>query len=78
MNSNQSSLDLPPISEAARALLCEVRFAGCRLTISATFKARELALELRKAGYVHIGETGYDLRLTGFGQAYLDRLMRAH
>lgn len=78
MKSNESILDLPSVSDPARALLREVRFAGGRLTVSATFVARGLALELRKAGYVHIGESGYDLRLTGFGQAYLDRLMRAH
>ncbi|MCI9865832.1 hypothetical protein RHIZ_07750 [Rhizobium skierniewicense] len=78
MKHESSTLELTPVSDAARAQLREVRFAGGKLSISATFEARAKALELRKAGYVNIGESGYDLRLTGLGQAYLDRLMRAH
>ncbi|WP_421360018.1 hypothetical protein [Agrobacterium rosae] len=78
MSASQNTLNLTPVAEASRALLREVRFAGGKMTIVSTFEARAKALELRKAGYVHIGETGYDLRLTGLGQAYLDMLMRAH
>lgn len=78
MSASQNTLDLKPVSEASRALLREVRFNGGKMTIVSSLEARAKALELRKAGYVHIGETGYDLRLTGFGQAYLDMLMRAH
>lgn len=78
MKHESNTLELKPVSDAARAQLREVRFAGGTLSISATLEARAKALELRKAGYVNIGESGYDLRLTGLGQAYLDRLMRAH
>jgi hypothetical protein len=78
LKTSESALNLTPISDAARAQLREVRAAGGNLTIPASFKARSLAQELKKAGYVQIGASGYDLRLTGMGQAYLDRLMRAH
>ncbi|WP_288430228.1 hypothetical protein [uncultured Agrobacterium sp.] len=78
MSGNQSALSFNPISDASRALLRELKAAGGKMTIHATFTGRDKALELKRAGYIHIGETGYDLRLTGFGQAYLDRLMRAH
>lgn len=78
MSGNQSALSFNSISDGSRALLREVKAAGGKMTIRDTLQAREKALELKKAGYVHIGESGYDLRLTGFGQAYLDRLMRAH
>ncbi len=78
MKTNESALTLKPISDAARALLRDVRAAGNKFTIRASFQARALSAELKKAGYVHIDQSGYELRLTGMGQAYLDRLMRAH
>jgi len=78
LKTSENALTLTPISDAARAMLREVRAAGGNLTIPVSFKARSLALELKRAGYVQIGASGYDLRLTGMGQAYLDRLMRAH
>ena len=78
MKTSESALTLKPISDAARAMLRDVRAAGNKYTIRASFQARALAAELKKAGYVQIDQSGYDLRLTGTGQAYLDRLMRAH
>lgn len=78
MKTSESALTLTPISDAARAMLREVRAAGNKYTIRASFQARALATELKKAGYVQIDQSGYELRLTGMGQAYLDRLMRAH
>lgn len=78
MKPSESALTLMPISDAARAMLRDVRAAGNKYTIRASFQARALAAELKKAGYVQIDQSGYDLRLTGTGQAYLDRLMRAH
>lgn len=78
MKTSESALTLKPISDAARAMLRDVRAAGNRYTIRASFQARALAAELKKAGYVQIDQSGDDLRLTGMGQAYLDRLMRAH
>lgn len=78
MKPNESVLDLPSVSDAARAQLREVRFAGGRLKIDDSPTAQDLARQLRKAGYIHIDESGFNLRLTGNGQAYLDRLMRAH
>ncbi len=78
MKTSESALTLKPISDAARALLRDVRAAGNKFTIRTSFQARALAAELKKAGYVQIDQSGYELRLTGMGQAYLDRLMRAH
>lgn len=78
MKTSESALTLKPISDAARAMLRDVRAAGNKYTIRASFQARALAAELKKAGYVQIDQSGCDLRLTGMGQAYLDRLMRAH
>lgn len=78
MSASQNTLTLTPVAEASRALLREVRFAGGKMTIVATHDALAKATELRKAGYVHVVGKGYDLRLTGLGQAYLDALMRAH
>ena len=78
MKTSESALTLKPISDAARALLRDVRAAGNKFTIRASFQARALAAELKKAGYVQVDQSGYELRLTGMGQAYLDRLMRAH
>ena len=78
MKTSESTLTITPISDAARAMLRDVRAAGGKHTIRASFQARALATELKKAGYVQIDQSGYDLRLTGMGQAYLDRLMRAH
>lgn len=78
MKTSESALTLKPISDAARALLRDVRAGGSKYTIRASFQARALAAELKKAGYVQIDQSGYELRLTGMGQAYLDRLMRAH
>lgn len=78
MKTIESALILKPIPDAARALLRDVRAAGNKYTIRASFQARALAAELKKAGYVQIDQGGYELRLTGMGQAYLDRLMRAH
>lgn len=78
MKTSESALTLKPISDAARAMLRDVRAAGNKYTIRASFQARALAAELKKAGYVQIDQGGYDLRLTGMGQAYLDRLMRSH
>lgn len=78
MKPSESALTLKPISDAARAMPRDVRAAGNKFTIRASFQARALAAELKKAGYVQIDQSGYELRLTGMGQAYLDRLMRAH
>ena len=78
MSSDQNAQCVKPISDASRALLREVRAAGGKMTIQATFSARDKALELKRAGYVQIGGKGYELQLTGQGQAYLDKLMRAH
>ncbi len=78
MKASESALTLKPISDAARAMLRDVRAAGNKYTIRASFQARALATELKKAGYVQIDQSGSELRLTGMGQAYLDRLMRAH
>lgn len=78
MSAEQNALCVKPISDASRALLRDVRAAGGKMTIQATFSERDKALELKQAGYVTIGGKGYELRLTGQGQAYLDKIMRAH
>lgn len=83
MASNRQSHDMgaladmiKPISDPARDFLRSVRIGGGRITIAAGAEGR--ALECRQAGYLHISEDGVIGRLTGLGQAYLDRLMRAH
>jgi len=78
LKTSESALTLKPISDAARAMMRDVRAAGGKCTIRESFQDSALAVELKKAGYVQIDQSGYDLRLTGMGQAYLDRLMRAH
>lgn len=64
------------ISDAARAVLRSARVGGGRIEI--THLRAHLVSECRQAGYLHVGEDGKIGRLTGLGQAYLDRLMRAH
>jgi hypothetical protein len=65
-----------PVSDAARAYLRKVKIHGGRLVLTDA-EPQGLTTECRRAGYLHISDTGMIL-LTGLGQAYLDRLMRAH
>ncbi|NTI86013.1 hypothetical protein G6L87_02925 [Agrobacterium rhizogenes] len=67
-----------PLSERARGFLREVQFAGGRVEIATGLGRRQLALECRRCGYVHISQDERTARLTGLGQAYLNRLMRAN
>lgn len=68
-----------PLSDRARGFLRHVQFEGGKVDLS----ARDLTLnivaeECRRCGYLHITAQGETAKLTGLGQAYLDRLMRAH
>ncbi len=74
--SGLTAASLTPISDAARAVLRSARVEGGRLDINPL--REHLVAECRKAGYLHISEGARVARLTGLGQAYLDRLMRAH
>ena len=67
---------ITPISDAARALLRSARVGGGRIDLNPL--RAHLVAECKKAGYLHVSEDGKIGRLTGLGQAYLDRLMRAH
>lgn len=67
---------ITPISDAARGLLRSARAGGGRIGID--HLRAHLVTECRQAGYLHVSEDGKIGRLTGLGQAYLDRLMRAH
>lgn len=67
---------ITPISDAARALLRSARVGGGRLDVD--HLRAHLVKECRQAGYLHVPENGGKAMLTGLGQAYLDRLMRAH
>jgi len=67
-----------PLSERARGFLREVQFAGGQVEIATGLGRRQLAQECRRSGYVHIREDECIAKLTGLGQAYLDRLMRAN
>ncbi|MBB5576363.1 MULTISPECIES: hypothetical protein [Rhizobium] len=67
-----------PLSERARGFLREVQFAGGRVDISVGLGRRQLARECHRCGYLHICEDERAAKLTGLGQAYLDRLMRAN
>ncbi len=66
-----------PLSDSARGFLREVKFQGGKLSLYTPVR-RRLAEECRGCGYVHITADGETAKLTGLGQAYLDRLMRAH
>lgn len=67
---------ITPISDAAQALLRSARVGGGRLDVD--HLRAHLVKECRLAGYLHVPEDGGKAMLTGLGQAYLDRLMRAH
>lgn len=68
-----------PLSERARGFLRHVKFEGGKIDLSVCGIAFHiLAEECRRCGYVHITADGDTAKLTGLGQAYLDRLMRAH
>jgi hypothetical protein len=67
-----------PLSERARGFLREVQLAGGRVDIATGLGRRQLALECRRCGYVHIPQDERTAKLTGLGQAYLNRLMRAN
>lgn len=66
-----------PLSDRDRAFLRTLRIAGGRLQL-VTLVHRQSAAACREGGYVRISADGKTVRLTGTGQAYLDRLMRAH
>lgn len=66
-----------PLSDSARGFLREVKFQRGKLELYTPVR-RRLAEECRHCGYVHITADGETAKLTGLGQAYLDRLMRAH
>jgi hypothetical protein len=67
-----------PLSERARGFLREVHLSGGRVEIATGLGRRQLALECRRCGYLQICEDGRTAKLTGLGQAYLERLMRAN
>jgi hypothetical protein len=71
-------VEFKTISSAATALLRRVRVAGGTLDTRGNLLFRDSVQELKKAGFVQIKEDYYTIRLTGHGQAHLDRLMRAH
>lgn len=66
-----------PLPEKHRAFLRMLRGVGGRLQL-VTLVHKESAAICRDAGYVRILDDGKTVRITGHGQAYLDRLMRAH
>lgn len=71
-------MTLPALSEAARGFLRTVRIGGKQIDLtSARPHIVELAKECQGCGYLHIADDGFG-KLTGAGQAYLDRLMRAN
>ncbi|TWD54523.1 hypothetical protein FB480_103435 [Agrobacterium vitis] len=76
MSDTPNTLFERPLSDAARAYLRKVKHHGGRLVFTDA-EPQGLAVECRRAGYVHISDSGMIL-LTGLGQAYLDRLMRAN
>jgi ribosomal protein S19E (S16A) len=73
-----TAVEFKKISPGATALLRRVRIAGGSLDTRGNLGFRDSVQELKKAGYVQIKEDYYTIRLTGHGQAHLDRLMRAH
>jgi hypothetical protein len=73
-----TAVEFKKISPGATALLRRIRIAGGALRILDDFASDGPAVELKKAGYIQFKDEGNVLRLTGHGQAHLDRLMRAH
>ncbi|MGY5801875.1 hypothetical protein ACXHMN_11110 [Rhizobium sp. LEGMi12c] len=67
-----------PLSERARGFLREVRHSGGRADVAYDTIRQRLARECRRCGYLHVCEDERTVKLTGLGQAYLDRLMRAN
>jgi hypothetical protein len=67
-----------PLSDRARGFLREVGLAGGRLDLSVGLGRLVPAEECLLSGYLHISEDWSAAKLTGLGQAYLDRLMRAN
>ncbi|AGB71836.1 MULTISPECIES: hypothetical protein [Rhizobium] len=67
-----------PLSERARGFLREVQHSGGRADVAHDSIRQRLAQECRRCGYLHICADERTVKLTGLGQAYLDRLMRAN
>lgn len=68
-----------PLSERAQGFLRYVRIEGGKVDLAPLGLAFHIvAEECRGCGYLHITADGETAKLTGLGQAYLDRLMRAH
>ncbi|MUZ56523.1 hypothetical protein [Agrobacterium vitis] len=66
-----------PLSARARAFLRKLKIHGSQLIVP-DGPDRLLANDCRACGYVLIREDHKTVLLTGLGQAYLDRLMRAN
>ncbi len=67
------------LSDRARGFLRHVKLEGGKVDLSALGLAYHIvAEECRNCGYLHITADGETAKLTGLGQAYLDRLMRSH
>lgn len=71
-----SATAFQPLDDASRGYLRSVRINGGKMPITIGDKAK--AQKCRIAGYLHITLDETTAKLTGHGQAYLDRLMRAH
>ncbi|MFJ6324064.1 MULTISPECIES: hypothetical protein [unclassified Rhizobium] len=67
-----------PLSERARGFLREVQLSGGRVDVAHDPVRQRLAQECRRCGYLHVREDERTVKLTGLGQTYLDRLMRAN
>ncbi len=67
-----------PLSERARGFLREVQHSGGRADVAHDAIRQRLARECRHCGYLHVCADERTVKLTGLGQAYLDRLMRAN
>nr|WP_234893684.1 hypothetical protein [Agrobacterium vitis] len=65
------------MSARARAFLRKLKIHGGQLVVP-DGPERQLASDCRACGYVLIREDQKSVLLTGLGQAYLDRLMRAN
>lgn len=73
---DSSATPFQPLDDASRGYLRSVRINGGKMPITIGDKAK--AQKCRIAGYLHITLDETTAKLTGHGQAYLDRLMRAH
>ncbi|MCM2396209.1 hypothetical protein NBH19_08970 [Rhizobium sp. S95] len=68
-----SPLSMPIMPPGGRGFIASLRVAGGRLLLNP--QNRAIAAKCHALGFCHVSDDG-SARLTGLGQAYLDRIAR--